>query len=138
MIQCRVFPVLVLVAVYMFSFIGESFGRQIYGNCEKYAVMETKPILRNGDRFCITEGRYVYCKEFACTITKCFKPVVPYHGCPYCEGTCSYGGAVYQINDAVLDLDGANGCTCHANNGLICTKIGSSPKQMCLKKHRLE
>ncbi|XP_063396232.1 uncharacterized protein LOC134680883 isoform X2 [Mytilus trossulus] len=133
MIQCRVFPVLVLVAVYMFSFIGESFGRQIYGNCEKYAVMETKPILRNGDRFCITEGRYVYCKEFACTITKCFKPVVPYHGCPYCEGTCSYGGAIYQVKDRFACLDGVNHCFCGGKNSIGSTKIGTNSRSMCFK-----
>ncbi|XP_052072304.1 kielin/chordin-like protein [Mytilus californianus] len=135
MLQWRVFPVLVFAAMYMFSFIGGSFGRHPYGNCIKYAVGEIKPRLTNGDRFCITEGRYVYCKEFKCPITECMRPVVPNNGvCPYCKGTCSYGGAIYQINENFPCLDGVNGCSCRANNIIISTKINTSPENMCLKR----
>ncbi|VDI40683.1 Hypothetical predicted protein [Mytilus galloprovincialis] len=139
MLQCRVFPVLVFTAMFLFSLIGVSFGKEKYGKCIKYAIGESKPAL-NGDRYCLTSGKYVYCREVECPATQCVKPLVPSHGaCLYCPGTCSYGGAIYQIKDRVLNLDGANGCTCRAKNVLRCTKVGQmSAKNMCFKKHRLE
>ncbi|CAC5386856.1 unnamed protein product [Mytilus coruscus] len=135
MLQCRVFPVLVFAVIYIFSFIGVSFGRQTYGNCIKYGVGEIKPVLNNGDRFCITEGIYVYCKEFKCPITKCVRPVVPYRGCSYCKGTCSYGGAIYQVSDRFTCLDGVNSCSCGNNNSILSTKIATNPRSMCFKGH---
>lgn len=61
-------------------------GKEKYGKCIKYAVGESKPAL-NGDRYCITSGKYVYCREVECPATQCVKPLVPSHGaCPYCPG----------------------------------------------------
>ncbi|XP_076107240.1 uncharacterized protein LOC143075636 [Mytilus galloprovincialis] len=100
-----VLRVYVLTVVYMFSFVGRSLGSEKYGDCIKYAVWETKSELPNGDRFCLTEDDFVYCKEFDCPATECEQPIVPETGgCSYCKGTCSYGEDVYQTTFMIFDL----------------------------------
>lgn len=62
-------------------------GSEIYGDCIKYTVGEIKPVLTDGDRFCLQEQGYVYCKEFKCPPTVCGSPLVPENlKCQYCEG----------------------------------------------------
>ena len=62
-------------------------GSEKYGDCLKYRVGELKPVLLNGDRFCLTEKGYEYCKEFTCPPAACEQPLVtPYNKCLYCTG----------------------------------------------------
>ncbi|VDI40674.1 Hypothetical predicted protein [Mytilus galloprovincialis] len=132
-----VLRVYVLTVVYMFSFVGRSLGSEKYGDCIKYAVWETKSELSNGDRFCLTEDDYVYCKEFDCPATECEQPIVPETGgCSYCKGTCSYGGAIYPVDPRFLIacLDGSNRCSCGAKNSIASSRRGTIPRWMCFKK----
>ncbi|VDI40680.1 uncharacterized protein LOC143075638 [Mytilus galloprovincialis] len=134
MLQRRLSPVYVLAVIYMISIIGRASGSEKYGDCLKYRVGELKPVLLNGDRFCLTEKGYEYCKEFTCPPAACEQPLVtPYNKCLYCTGTCSYGGTVYQVGAGFQCLDGTNRCNCGAKNGVTTTLIAISPGSMCLK-----
>nr|AKI87986.1 byssal protein-3 [Mytilus coruscus] len=133
MLQRRVSPVYVLAVIYMFGIMGRASGSETYGDCIKYAVGEIKPVLSNGDRFCLQEKEYMYCKEFTCPPTACEQPLVPEnYECLYCEGTCSYGGTVYQVGSGFQCLDGVNRCNCGAKNRIASTKIAQNSRSMCL------
>ncbi|XP_063397565.1 uncharacterized protein LOC134681853 [Mytilus trossulus] len=125
----------VLAVIFMFSIIGPASGSEKYGDCIKYRVGEIKPEQLNGDRFCLKENGYEYCKEFNCPPAACELPLVtPTNKCLYCEGTCSYGGTVYQLDSGFKCLDGINSCNCGAKNMITSTFIAQNPKSMCIKK----
>ncbi|XP_063397564.1 kielin/chordin-like protein [Mytilus trossulus] len=137
MLQRTVSPVYVLAVIYMFSIIGPALGSEKYGDCVRYAEGETKPDLPNGDRFCNSRvgWDYEYCIEFKCPPTACEQPLVaPYKKCPYCKGTCSYGGIVYQVGASFLCLDRYNRCHCRDGNSTPHTKVGVPAEWMCLNK----
>ncbi|XP_071180099.1 kielin/chordin-like protein [Mytilus edulis] len=135
MLQRTVSSVYVLAAIYIFCIIGSTSGSKKYGDCLKYRVGEIKPVQINGDRFCLKEKGYEYCKEFTCPPAACEQPLVtPYNKCLYCTGTCSYGGTVYQVGSGWFQcLDGTNRCNCGTENGISSTKIAQNPRSMCLK-----
>ncbi|XP_076106017.1 uncharacterized protein LOC143074446 [Mytilus galloprovincialis] len=134
MLQRKVSPVYGLSVIYMISIIGPASGSEIYGDCIKYTVGEIKPVLTDGDRFCLQEQGYVYCKEFKCPPTVCESPLVPENlKCQYCEGTCSYGGTVYQVGSDFECLDGSNQCHCGKENRIASTKAGQNYRWMCKK-----
>ncbi|XP_063397567.1 kielin/chordin-like protein [Mytilus trossulus] len=132
MVQKIVFPAYIVVAIYMFSFVGGSFGSEKYGRCIKYRVGESQPVITNGDRECMTRGKHVYCREFTCPTTNCASPTQD-GKCSYCTGTCSYGGVVYQVGDGFECLDGSNRCSCSNNNVIGSSAAASNEKLMCKK-----
>lgn len=68
-----------------------------YGDCIKYREGEIKPVITNGDRFCLPGEHHVFCKEFKCPKTACEQPLLsPYTKCPYCKGQFEFRFIIAQ------------------------------------------
>ncbi|VDH95436.1 Hypothetical predicted protein [Mytilus galloprovincialis] len=127
-----------LTVILVFVLLEKSNGREQYGDyCEKFGLDEIQPPIFNGERFCLSDREYKYCKSYNCPTPDCSNPLRPATGgCRYCKDYCSYGGTMYPIGAGftIKCLDGSNRCACSANNRILKTRIGTSPRRMCFKK----
>ncbi|XP_052073336.1 uncharacterized protein LOC127711348 [Mytilus californianus] len=126
-----------LTVIVVIVLIGISYGREQYGDyCEKFGLGEIQPPIFNGERFCLSDRDYKYCRSYNCPTPDCLHPLTPATGvCRYCEGKCSYGGTMYNIGGfSIKCLDGSNLCACSRNNRILKTRTAAYPRDMCFKK----
>ncbi|XP_063396143.1 uncharacterized protein LOC134680827 isoform X2 [Mytilus trossulus] len=127
-----------LTVILVIVLLEKSYGREQYGDyCERFGLDEIEPFIFNGERFCLSDREYKYCKSYNCPTPDCTYPLRPATGgCQYCKDYCSYGGIMYPIGGgfSINCLDGSNRCACSTNNRILKTRIGTSPRRMCFKK----
>ncbi|XP_063420372.1 kielin/chordin-like protein [Mytilus trossulus] len=115
------------------------FGLGIAGvlgrRCVVYSAGEIIPAIPKGARYGRTCHSVLfdpkrYCIEWDCPQTDCSNPIIPYSGCPYCQGTCVSDGNVYQYGVSFPCDGGCNTCTCFMSTMRACFK--NKPPAECL------
>ncbi|XP_071157710.1 uncharacterized protein [Mytilus edulis] len=122
-------PMFLIYLVGLFSYCN---CYEVVGRCIKFGKDEQMYTLIGGDRKCIKENGFTYCREWACH-KKCSSfnnwPGI----CEPCPGdTCADVGQIFDKGDFFKCADNANNCQCSNNNRVKSTRKNASVKEMCL------
>ncbi|XP_062589297.1 uncharacterized protein LOC134250950 [Saccostrea cucullata] len=130
-----------LCILILLSLFHLSVGVSRFHDCDVYGPDDPNPYLSPkpgyDGKICIqdlTEGVF-YCKYWKCQTPPCPREQQlrgsAYNKCPYCEGTCSNGGVIYEAGTSFLCADGANTCRCGKNGSVGSTYMMTNKYSLC-------